>query len=227
MLYFADRSEAGRRLAGRLAHLRGEPLVVVGLPRGGVPVAYEVAVALHAPLDVIVVRKLGVPAQPELGMGAIGEDGVRVVNADVVRMARVSRLQFAAVEEAERRELERRARRYRGDRPPTPLVGRAAVVVDDGLATGSTASAACQVARGRGAARVVLAVPVAPPDWWDRLAADADELVCLGTPEPFFAIGQFYEDFSQTTDEQVIDCLQRASQPAALSQRGRPNVLAR
>ena len=214
---FADRAEAGRRLAGRLAPLRGEPVVVLGLPRGGVPVAFEVANALGAPLDVIVVRKLGVPYQPELGMGAIGEDGVRIVNLEVVRLAGITESELARVEERERAELERRARRFRGDRPHVPLEGRVAVVVDDGIATGSTARAACQVARAQGAARVVLAVPVAPRGWTERMAGAADDYVCLDTPEPFFAIGQFYADFSQTTDDEVIACLQRAVRPQPMA----------
>ena len=206
---FMDRVDAGRRLAERLQHLRGQDVVVLGLPRGGVPVAFEVAEALDAPLDVIVVRKLGVPFQPELGMGAIGEDGVRVVNHELVRLARVTDAELAEVERRERAELERRARRFRGDRPRVALTGKTALVVDDGIATGSTARAACQVARAEGASRVVLAVPVAPPGWTERLADAADELVCLETPEPFFAIGQWYADFSQTADEDVIGCLER------------------
>jgi putative phosphoribosyl transferase len=176
-----------------------------------VPVAYEVAAALEAPLDVIMVRKLGVPFQPELGMGAIGEDGARVINDEIVRAAGVSQAQIAEVEEQERAELDRRARRFRGDRPRVPLDGRTAVIVDDGIATGSTARAACHVARAHGAARVVLAVPVAPVGWTERLGGDADELVCLDTPDPFMAIGQFYADFSQTPDEDVVACLQRAT----------------
>ncbi|HEX5365655.1 MAG TPA: phosphoribosyltransferase family protein, partial [Acidimicrobiales bacterium] len=208
---FADRAEAGRRLADRLGHLRGEPLVVVGLPRGGVPVAAEVAVALGAPLDVILVRKLGVPFQPELGVGAIGEDGVRVVNREVVELTGVAPGDLAAVEARERQELERRARRYRGDRPRLPLAGRTVVVVDDGIATGSTARAACRVARVHGAARVVLAVPVAPPEWTERLAGVADEYVCVATPEPFSAIGQFYANFSQTSDEEVVALLRQTA----------------
>lgn len=159
---FVDRAEAGRRLGRCLGHLRGETPVVLGLPRGGVPVAFEVAAALGAPLDALLVRKLGVPHQPELAMGAIGEDGVRVVDDDVVAASRVSAHDIADVEARERRELERRALRYRGDRPPLALTGRTAIVVDDGIATGSTARAACRVARAHGAERVVLAVPVAP-----------------------------------------------------------------
>jgi putative phosphoribosyl transferase len=219
-MVFADRVEAGRHLAGRLQHLRGQPLVVLGLPRGGVPVAAEVATALDAPLDVIVVRKLGVPFQPELGMGAIGEDGVRIVNHEVVRLAGVSERGLAEVEERERAELERRARRFRGDRPRLPLRGKVAVVVDDGIATGSTARAACEVARAEGAARVVLAVPVAPSGWVARMAGAADDYVCVDTPESFFAIGQFYADFSQTTDEEVVACLQRAQPQAPAAARG-------
>ena len=204
---FASRADAGRRLGARLRHLRGEPVVVLGLPRGGVPVAREVARALDAPLDVIVVRKLGVPYQPELGMGAIGERGVKLINHEVVAAAGVSEAEIEAVEDFERDELDRRARRFRGDGEPVSLEGRTAVVVDDGIATGSTARAACQVARALGAARVVLAVPVAPPGWADRIGGDADELVCLEMPEFFFAIGQFYADFSQTSDDEVLACL--------------------
>jgi putative phosphoribosyl transferase len=211
-MFFADRVDAGRRLAARLEHLRGQPVVVLGLPRGGVPVAFEVARSLDAPLDVIVVRKLGVPFQPELGMGAIGEDGIRIINDEIVGMAGISESDLAAVEARERAELERRARRFRGDRPRTPLTGRTVVIIDDGIATGSTARAACQVARAQGAGRVVLAVPVAPVDWTARIGRDADECIALDTPEPFWAIGQFYADFSQTSDDEVVDCLERAAE---------------
>jgi putative phosphoribosyl transferase len=204
---FDDRTDAGRQLAARLTQLRGEPVVVLGLPRGGVPVAAEVASALRAPLDVIVVRKLGVPFQPELGMGAVGEDGVRIINDDVVAYAGISAGELAAVEEREQAEVRRRAARYRGGRPRADLRGTTAVIVDDGVATGSTARAACGVARALGAARVVLAVPVAPPDWRERLGRDADELVCVDTPEGFFAIGQFYADFSPTSDGEVVALL--------------------
>ena len=216
---FADRVDAGRQLAQRLEHLRGDDVVVVGLPRGGVPVALEVARRLGAPLDVIVVRKLGVPSQPELGMGAIGEDGARVINEDVVRAGGVAPDELAAVERLERAEMERRARRFRGDRPRIPLDGRTIVVVDDGIATGSTARAACHVARAQGAARVVLAAPVAPPGWASRFRGDADELVSAATPERFHAIGQFYEDFSQTTDDEVVACLAQAA--ASIAAAGR------
>jgi len=224
---FVDRVDAGRRLADRLQHLRGQDVVVLGLPRGGVPVAFEVAQALDAPLDVIVVRKLGVPFQPELGMGAIGEDGVRIINHEIVQLAHVTDAELAEVEQRERAELERRARRFRGDRPRVALAGKTAVVVDDGIATGSTARAACQVARAQGASRVVLAVPVAPSGWTARLEGVADELVCLETPEPFFAIGQWYADFSQTADEDVVDCLDRhATAPAVAAAAGTPTAAA-
>ncbi|MGZ6895955.1 MAG: phosphoribosyltransferase family protein [Acidimicrobiia bacterium] len=205
---FLDRVDAGQRLGRRLAFLKGKDVVVLGLPRGGVPVAREVADVLGAPLDVIVVRKLGVPFQPELAMGAVGEDGVVIVNDEIVRMAGVGEAELAEVEARERAELERRVRRFRGGRPKVSLAGRIALVVDDGIATGSTARAACQVARAHGAHRVVLAVPVASPGWERKIGRDADELVALVTPEPFYAVGQFYADFSQTTDDEVVACLE-------------------
>lgn len=210
-MLFRNRVDAGRRLAAQLQHLQGEPVVVLGLPRGGVPVAAEVAHVLRAPLDVIVVRKLGVPYQPELGMGAIGEDGVRVINPSVLRATSVTDDDIAAVEGRERVELERRAHRFRDGRPRLDLRGRTAVVVDDGIATGSTARAACQVARAHGAAHVVLAVPVAPAGWTAQMAGAADEYVALGTPASFMAIGQFYEDFTQTSDDEVVACLDRVA----------------
>ena len=207
---FRDRTEAGHKLAERLEHLRHTDAVVLGLPRGGVPVAYEVAIELDLPLDVIVVRKLGVPFQPELAMGAIGEGGVRIVNLEVVRLARVSEADLAEVEQRERIELERRARRFRGERRPVTLERRTAIVVDDGIATGSTALAACRVARAHGAARVVLAAPVAAPSAGRDLLAEADEVVCVETPEPLSAIGEWYRDFSQTPDSVVVSLLERA-----------------
>ncbi|MEU6668863.1 phosphoribosyltransferase family protein [Streptomyces sp. NPDC046727] len=210
-MHFRNRLDAGRRLGPRLEYLRGQDVVVLGLPRGGVPVAAVVAEALDAPLDVCLVRKLGVPYQPELGMGAIGEDGVRVINQEVVRGTGVSEADLARVEEDERRVLEERAARYRGAAPPVSVAGRTAVVVDDGVATGSTARVACRIARARGAARIVLAVPVAPQDFTRRLAGDADELVCLHTPWDFAAVGQFYADFAQVGDEEVTACLRQAA----------------
>lgn len=212
-MVFADRDDAGRQLAARLGHLRGEPVVVLGLPRGGVPVAFQVARTLDAPLDVIVVRKLGVPGEPELAMGAVGEDGVRVVNRQVIREARVPEEEVAAVTAREQAVVEARAARYRARWPRQPLEGRTAVVIDDGIATGATARAACQVARAHGAARVVLAVPVAPTGWQARIGRDADELVSVETPSAFFAIGQFYASFPQVPDDEVLGCLQRASRP--------------
>ncbi|MFS8102214.1 dienelactone hydrolase family protein [Lentzea alba] len=209
---FADRTEAGQRLAERLAHLRGQDVVVLGLPRGGVPVAYEVARALGTPLDVIVVRKLGVPYQPELAMGAIGENGVRVVDPRVLRACRITPVELEGVEARERTELDRRAHRFRGDRPRISLAGRTAIVVDDGAATGSTARAACQVARAQGAAQVILALPVAPPDALAALHTEADSVVCLETPSWFFAVGQWYDDFRQITDAEVVDLLRLATE---------------
>lgn len=207
---FIDRVDAGRQLAAKLAHLRKANVVVLGLARGGVPVATEVAAALSAPLDVIVVRKLGVPSQPELGMGAIGEDGVRVINDEVVRIVSATARDILDVEKRERVELERRARRFRANCLRLNVAGRTVVIVDDGIATGSTARAACQVARAHGAARVVLAVPVAPPGWQFTLGDDADEFVCLETPASFSTVGQAYVDFSQTEDDEVVAILERA-----------------
>jgi putative phosphoribosyl transferase len=208
---FRDRAEAGALLATEVVRRRaGQPreeVVVLGLPRGGVPVAAAVARAIDAPLDVIVVRKLGVPYQPELAMGAIGEDGARVLNDQVLAVAGVRAKDLAEVERRERIELERRARAYRGDRPPINLVGKTAIVVDDGIATGSTVAAACQIARQRGAARVVVATPVAPPSSIHRLAAVADDVIALLTPEDFFAIGEWYLDFSPTSDDEVRQLL--------------------
>lgn len=206
---FSDRIDAGRQLADRLDYLKGQDVVVLGLPRGGVPVAAEVAEALGAPLDICLVRKLGVPHQPELAMGALGEGGVRVLNEHVLRETGVGERDLAAVEEREHVELEQRTQRYRGSRPPVPLDGRTVVVVDDGLATGATALAACRVVRAKGAARIVLAVPVAPRGWTARLGGEADETVSVREPDFFYAIGQFYRDFSQTSDEEVLDCLAR------------------
>lgn len=207
---FRDRIEAGRRLVEHLLHLKDQDVVVLGLPRGGVPVADQVALALDAPLDVIVVRKLGVPYQPELAMGAIGEEGVRIIDSGIVAMAGVSGEELAAVERRERAELDRRARLFRGGRPRASLEGRVAVIVDDGIATGSTARAAAQVARKLGAARVVVATPVAPREAKARLGRDADEVIVVETPDPFYAIGQFYLNFSQTADADVTAILERA-----------------
>jgi len=204
---FADRAEAGRLLAVRLEYLRDERPVVLGLPRGGVPVAYEVARALGAPLDVIVVRKLGVPWLPELAMGAIGEDGARVVDAETVRRARISEDVLDAVERREAVELRRRAQTYRAGRAPVPVAGRTVVVIDDGIATGATARAACLVASARAVARVALAAPVMPPDVISSLRQIADEVVCLIAPVSMVAVGNWYHDFSQLEDEHVVELL--------------------
>ncbi|MGH8926837.1 MAG: phosphoribosyltransferase family protein, partial [Acidimicrobiia bacterium] len=194
--------------------MKGRDLVVLGLPRGGVPVAFEVARELAAPLDVILVRKLRFPHQPELAMGAIGEGGVRIVNRDVVDMAGVDQQVFDALEQQERIELDRRAQLIRGTRPRIPVQGRIAVIVDDGIATGSTARAGAQVARAQGATRVVVATPVATPDVYKRLQEDADEVIVAMRPQPFLAIGQFYLDFSQLSDGQVTELLERANSVA-------------
>jgi len=212
---FVDRADAGRHLAQRLRHLRGADVVVLGLPRGGVPVAFEVAVELHAPLDVIVVRKLGVPFQPEYGFGAIGEGTTRIIDDHVTRQTGLTEQEIAAVEARERARLDRRVRQLRGDRPPVPLTGRTVIVVDDGIATGSTARAACTVARARGASRVVIAVPVGSVAGVASLRRDADEVVCLHAPARFFAIGEWYSDFSQVTDEEVTILLEKAAVSSA------------
>jgi putative phosphoribosyl transferase len=212
---FADRREAGRRLAAELTRFGADRPVVLGLPRGGVPVAYEVARALDAPLDVLVVRKLGCPWQPELGLGAIGEGGVRLLNLDLIRRARVSAPALEAVARREGEELERRVQRYRRGRPVVDPSGRTVLLIDDGLATGFTARAGIEVMRRRGATRVVLAVPVAPPDTVAELAEVADEVVCLETPARFGSIGAFYADFSQTTDAEVAGLLAAVDGPEA------------
>ena len=206
MTAFDDRQVAGRLLATALAPLRGADVVVLGLPRGGVPVAFEVARALGAELDVIVVRKLGLPFQPEVAMGAIGEGGERVLDHDLVRRAQVTAAQLQTVEQRERQVLNARVAQLRRDREPVSLRGRTAVVVDDGIATGSTARAACEIARRLGAARVVMAAPVAPA----RTTASglaADDLVCLAMPAAFRAVGEFYRDFAPITDDEVITLL--------------------
>ncbi|CAN5853801.1 phosphoribosyltransferase family protein [soil metagenome] len=210
MTRFADRIDAGRQLAKRLDFLRGEDVVVLGLPRGGVPVAFEVATALHAPLDVLVVRKLGVPGQPELAFGAIGEGRVRVLNDSVVRAAGLGGATVDALESEQREELRRRVERFRDGRDRVSLAGRVALLVDDGVATGATARAACQVARAQGASRVVLAVPIGPDDLVERFSGYADDVVCLNTPPFFSAVGHGYRNFTQTSDDEVVAMLARA-----------------
>ena len=205
---FADRVDAGRELAGRLSAYAGRTdVVVLALPRGGVPVAAEVADALHAPLDVYLVRKLGAPGQRELAMGAIASGGVRVVNDDVVRWLRITPEQIDRVAAEEAIELERREAAYRNGRGPADLTGRVVILVDDGLATGSTMRAAVQSVRLRGPSRVVAAVPVGAPSTCQELGAVADEVICARMPEPFSAVGQWYLDFEQTSDDEVRELL--------------------
>ena len=201
---FRDRPGAGRRLAELLAEDRPVDPVVWAIPRGGVPVAAEVARVLGAPLDVVVVRKLGAPGRPELGVGAVGEDGVVVTNDELLARLAVTDDQLAEVVARESAEVERRVRRYRGDRPPVPTAGCSAVVVDDGLATGYTALAAVRLLRGRGAASVVVGVPVAASETAAWLAGEADRVVAVSLPEPMVAVGAWYRDFTQVSDEEVI-----------------------
>jgi predicted phosphoribosyltransferase len=208
-LPFGDRAEAGRLLGRALRDRADGEVVVIGLPRGGVVVAREVADALRAPLDVIVVRKLGAPSRPEYAVGAIAFGGVRVVDEDALRALGVTPAALAAVESVERAELERQVLRYRGDRPPLDLTGRVALIVDDGVATGATAIAAARVTRAAGATRVVVATPVAAPGWRERLGGEADVLVALAEPEPFGAVGRFYRRFVATTDDEVVRALRR------------------
>jgi predicted phosphoribosyltransferase len=205
---FVDRRDAGMRLARQLERFAGrDDVVVLALPRGGVPVASEVARVLGAPMDVFVVRKLGLPHHPELAMGAIASGGVRVMNEDVCTWYRPSPATIEAVTRAERTELERRERAYRDGRPPLPVEGRTIILVDDGLATGSTMRAAVQAIRRLGPARVVVAVPVGARETCEALREIADEVVCALTPEPFSAVGLWYADFSQTTDDEVRQLL--------------------
>ena len=208
---FRDRRDAGRRLAAELrAYVDRPDVIVLALPRGGVPVGYEVARALHAPLDVFVVRKLGLPGHEELAMGALASGGVRVLDENLIRVARVSDSDIERVTAAELAELERRERQYRGERPFPDLTGKTVILVDDGLATGSTMRAAVAALRREGPSRIVVAVPVAAPETCDSVREIADDVICALTPEPFRAVGLWYEDFSQTTDEEVRDLLERS-----------------
>jgi predicted phosphoribosyltransferase len=212
---FADRREAGRELARALGQYAGrDDVVVLALPRGGVPVAFEVARELHAPLDVFVVRKLGLPEQPELAMGALASGGLRVLNDEVVQGAAVTSETIEQVTAREQRELERRERLYRGERPPLQLEGQTLILIDDGLATGSTMLAAVRALRAREPAQIVVAVPIAPPETREELMGEADEVVCAHTPEPFLAIGVWYDQFPQMSDEEIRDLLRRASDDA-------------
>lgn len=211
---YRDRREAGRRLAAGLAAYRGRTdVLVLGIPRGGVPVAYELARALGAPLDVIVVRKLGVPFQPELAMGAIASGGIRVLNVDVVEELGYPDSVIEAVAERELRELERREHAYRGERPALDPAGKTAIVADDGLATGSSMRAAVTSLRTRAAAAVVVAVPVGAQSTCREIGRIADDVVCPLQPETFMAVGQWYEDFGQTSDDEVRQLLEQANDP--------------
>jgi len=218
-MIFRDRTDAGRRLAARMTEYAGRSdVLVLALPRGGVPVAFEVARALRAPLDVFLVRKLGVPGQEELAMGAIASGGVRVVNEDVVRHLGIPPEVIDAVAAREQGELERRERAYRDERPAPDVRGRTVILVDDGLATGSTMRAAALALRQQGPARVVVAVPVASREACEEFRGEVDDIVCAATPEPFMGVGRWYEDFSQTTDEEVRELLARAQQTISFSE---------
>jgi len=210
---FRDRFDAGRRLATVLQPYAGRPnLLVLALPRGGVPVAYEVARQLNAPLDLMLVRKLGVPGHEELAMGAIAPGGVRIISDDVVRALGISERAIAAIAANEEHELERRAQAYRGDRPLPDVKGKTVILIDDGLATGSTMRAAVAALKSQNPERLIVAVPVAAPETCDALREEVDDVVCALAPEPFFAVGNWYQDFSQTSDEEVRELLRRASE---------------
>ncbi|HEY3111697.1 MAG TPA: phosphoribosyltransferase [Chloroflexota bacterium] len=216
---FRDRRDAGRQLAAKLAAYANDPdALVLALPRGGVPVAFEVARALSAPLDVFLVRKLGVPGYEELAMGAIATGGVHVLNERVLRQAAIPPSEVEAVAAAEARELARREREYRGDRLPPQIRGKTVILIDDGLATGASMHAAVQALRLQGPRRIVVAVPVAAPETCEAFRAEVDEVVCAVTPEPFYAVGLWYEEFSQTSDEEVRELLARARHPSAAGQ---------
>jgi putative phosphoribosyl transferase len=209
---FRDRHEAGRLLAERLAaYTDRSDVVILALPRGGVPVAFEIAAVLHVPLDVMVVRKLGVPGHEELAMGAIASGGVQVVNQEVVRHLGLSQAVLESVAATEYQELTRRERAYRGSHGAAIVEGRTVILVDDGLATGSTMRAAVAALRRRGPTRIVIAVPTAAPETCEELKTEVDEIVCATTPTPFYGVGQWYDDFSQTTDEEVRDLLEQAA----------------
>jgi putative phosphoribosyl transferase len=207
---FVDREDAGARLASLLEDLRGQAVVVLGIPRGGVEVAARVAEALGAPLDVVVPRKVGAPGNPELGLGAVAED-VEILDPRLLRMLRVDDEYLRREIDAQQEEIRRRSRAYRGDRPPRSLEGKVAVVVDDGVATGGTAAAALRWARAHGASRVILAVPVAPAEAVRRLEAEADEVRIVAQPEPFYAVGQWYDRFPQVSDARVVELLAGAA----------------
>lgn len=206
---FTDRWDAGRQLAEQLTSLAAANPVVVALPRGGVPVAREVAETLGAPLEILAVRKLGAPHNPEYGIGAVAEDGTCVVDAEATQVLQISNGELDAIVARETAELVRRVRAYRGDRPPLDLAGRTVIVVDDGVATGATDTAALRAVRHMHPQRVILAVPVCAPDSLERLRAEADQVACLRIPPLLRSVGEWYEDFSQVSDEEVLDALRR------------------
>ncbi|HYC48646.1 MAG TPA: phosphoribosyltransferase [Burkholderiales bacterium] len=215
-MLFNDRRHAGQVLATKLSQYRARgDVLVLALPRGGVPVAYEVAHALDAPLDVFIVRKLGVPGQEEYAMGAIASGGVRVINEEAVRYLRISDEVLDAVAAREEKELERRERSYRGERAAPDVRGRTVILVDDGLATGSTMRAAATAIRSQRPASLVVAVPVAAPDTCEEFRSEVDEIVCAQTPEPFLGVGRWYGDFSQTSDHEVRELLEKATRASA------------
>lgn len=209
-MVFEDRRHAGRELADRLAPLAHERPIVLAVPRGGVPVAVEVARVLAAPLDILTVRKLGAPRNPELGVGAVVEDGTAVLNLEMARSVGMTRPQLDRVIERETRELRRRVERFRDGRPPLDVGQRTAILVDDGLATGLTDLAAVRALRARNAGRIVVAIPVGSSEAISMLGAEADEIVCLTTPHELFSVGQWYEDFSPVSDDQVLSLLAEA-----------------
>jgi predicted phosphoribosyltransferase len=209
---YRDRTDAGRRLAAELREYAERPdVIVLALPRGGVPVGYEVARALRAPLDVLVVRKLGLPAHPELAIGAIASGGIRVLDQGAIRRFGVTDQELAVVAATEQRELERRERQYRENRTAPDITGKTVILIDDGLATGATMAAAAAALRAQQPAKLIVAVPVSAPEACEAFRDIADDLVCAATPEPFTAVGQWYDDFSQTSDAEVHDLLARAA----------------
>lgn len=212
MALFRDRTDAGRELAKNLSgYADNTDVIVLALPRGGIPVGFQVAKRLNVPLDVFLVRKLGVPGHEELAMGAIASGGTRVMNENVLSMLRISDDELDEITAREQQELERRERAYRGDRPEIELADRIVILVDDGLATGASMRAAVSAIRARNPARIVVAVPVAAPETCREFENEVDEVVCATTPEPFYAVGAWYEDFSQTTDEEVKAFLEKAA----------------
>ncbi|MGB9659810.1 MAG: phosphoribosyltransferase [Nitrososphaerales archaeon] len=206
---FKDRTEAGKILAKALSEYKDKNTIVLAIPRGGVIVAYEVAKALNAPLDLIIPRKIGAPNQPELAIGAVTEDGTTILNQDIVQYLRVPDDYIKTEVKRQIEEIKRRIQRYLGDKPRLSIEGKVAILIDDGVATGATTRAAIASIRKRKPALIVLAMPVGPPDTVKELREDADKVICLMTPEPFFAIGQFYENFEQTSDEEVIQILNK------------------